>query len=735
MSLDRAADERRVLAECWKALCDSDGLRSTIVVEDDSRGHLDVIVSWPGATLDRANEAAREFARKIKDAFDDSILAAAETLSGVIQAPDRAGHHMLLATSQQQFRDLVQDGALRGLRADQVGLVEQFQPYSVDSHEAPSAQLIRPMMRHLAHMVSPERNPEQPRVAVWAHSASPQIDVGTHGLLHECVSTGDGLLESVRTVARFVYDNARPPQISGNPNVAFDLIFNDEPYPADPDDNLMARSATLIAMAHEFVRAMKRSLQDRPPPRLTPRYRSSVALQTVGSPWGRLATESSAHEDEVAAALAESELGLAMYYDPEGNMTMLLRRGDVTYGRPIPPALPLDPGLQQGIAAEDASLAAASIWGLPDFVMRPRAIDKGSGRREVGDGTIITGDRGLAVQVKSRQANSGDPSRETNWVLKKAAEGARQARGTVRTLCAGSVDLVNVRGRTVRCAGAEIDWVGVVILDHPAPPEVVVESTTGNEPKIVVLLRRDWDFLFDQLRSVSAVVDYVHRVAADEPRPLGDEAIRYYELAQADEDASARPPAAWATKLGATAAAHPILPKVPASSVDTTGHTVFRVILEDIALTEIDRDETDRLATLSLIDRFSVGERAELGRLLLTRLDDVMKAPSGSTKWHFRRVIQDDGTLQLAFGVCSQFSELHREAFNQWAMLRHHEFTTAGLAQVTDTQRTVAVLLTPRHDGRRPWDTTTISIHGELAFTSDELASMQSLWSNRPDAP
>jgi len=31
------------------------------------------------------------------------------------------------------------------------------------------------------------------------------------------------------------------------------------------------------------------------------------------------------------------------------------------------------------------------MWGLPDFVFRPRVVSKGSGRRELGDATIITG--------------------------------------------------------------------------------------------------------------------------------------------------------------------------------------------------------------------------------------------------------------------------------------------------------------------------------------------------------
>jgi hypothetical protein len=50
----------------------------------------------------------------------------------------------------------------------------------------------------------------------------------------------------------------------------------------------------------------------------------------------------------------------------------------------------------------------------------------------------------------------------------------------------------------------------------------------------IALTRRDWDFLFDQLRSTTAVLDYLFRAAAASPVPLGDEPARYYQLAAAD---------------------------------------------------------------------------------------------------------------------------------------------------------------------------------------------------------
>ncbi|MFF1649676.1 hypothetical protein [Streptomyces sp. NPDC058240] len=48
------------------------------------------------------------------------------------------------------------------------------------------------------------------------------------------------------------------------------------------------------------------------------------------------------------------------------------------------------------------------------------------------------------------------------------------------------------------------------------------------------LTRRDRDFLFNELRSTTAVLDYLYRAAKEPAVPLGEEAVRYYELAATD---------------------------------------------------------------------------------------------------------------------------------------------------------------------------------------------------------
>jgi hypothetical protein len=84
--------------------------------------------------------------------------------------------------------------------------------------------------------------------------------------------------------------------------------------------------------------------------------------------------------------------------------------------------------------------------------------------------------------------------------------------------------------------------------------------------------------------------------------------------------------------------------------------------------------------------------------------------------------------VQLGFGVCSQFSEVTREAFRSWFLLRHHE---RNAVEPLTNLMSVGVLLTPNHAGHRDWDTTMVAITGDPNLDPDELARYQQLW-DRP---
>ena len=285
--------------------------------------------------------------------------------------------------------------------------------------------------------------------------------------------------------------------------------------------------------------------------------------------------------------------------------------------------------------------------------------------------------------------------------------------------------MVNGRGRKVTIDGSAIDWVGVVIIEHPDPPrEHPLSKVEGVIPS-VVLLRRDWEFLFNQLRSSRAVVDYLHRVGASAER-LGAEPQRYYELAAADATTIAGPADPAIQWRGGDERSVPLLPTAPAGS-DDDAHGMFRIMCEDIATSPIaGHREEERLNILASIDRLPVAYRSELGRLLLSGLHSAHQADPGTTTWSFRTFRPTrPGEIQLGFGVCSMLTEVTREAFRSWFLLRHHE---RGEAEPLGGATSIGILLTPRDDGYRDWDTTMMAIVGDPELTAEELDRWGQLW-------
>ena len=175
---------------------------------------------------------------------------------------------------------------------------------------------------------------------------------------------------------------------------------------------------------------------------------------------------------------------------------------------------------------------------------------------------------GGICEVKSRHARGSEERRERTWLDKKIAEGVRQSVGTIRAMHkAGVVELENERGMDIPIRAADKMWVPVVVIDHPGLESYVPTS------EAVVLLRRDWEFLFEQLKSTYAVVEYLARVHGQPGAiDLGHEAIRYYELAAADV---AAPPGPLDPRLGAESRSAPLLPQAPAPSSN-----LVRVMLE-----------------------------------------------------------------------------------------------------------------------------------------------------------
>jgi hypothetical protein len=68
-------------------------------------------------------------------------------------------------------------------------------------------------------------------------------------------------------------------------------------------------------------------------------------------------------------------------------------------------------------------------------------------------------------------------------------------------------------------------------------------------------------------------------------------------------------------------------------------------------------------------------------------------------------------------------------AFSCWAQLRHHDLQL--LSGEVDDSVTVAVLLTPRPDGHRRWDTTLVAIQGDLALTNEQVTAWRRVFPTR----
>lgn len=420
--------------------------------------------------------------------------------------------------------------------------------------------------------------------------------------------------------------------------------------------------------------------------------------------------------------------------DRPGELTLIVDTPDGPHVRRIPPALPLPPDVEPGIGAELAIHRAAATWGLPDFVFEPTYAVKGSGRREQGDRLLLSGAHGAVVQSKRR---TGPPKDETGgrfWLQKHADKALRQAGGTVRQLREQSADMVNGRGRTLNVDGHAYEWVALVVLDHESVP---VDTFLELEPPAgllaIAVTRKDLDFLFHQLRSTTAVLDYLFRVAPLPAVALGQEPVRYYELAAADLNTTPEPMDPKLVGTEGRLQSAPLLPQAPAGGDGTRAHVMIRLVLEDLANSPLDGHltEADRLLVLHDVDRLPVAIRTEWGHLLIDMLDDVPRVPEGHCKWRFRRHLTQDGSRQLIFGSVTRFDRDIRAAFSAYVRLHHHEVGTRTGRAAEST--TLGVLLTPRHDGHRAWDTAMVRTHGESDLTEKELAASRRLWNRGGD--
>lgn len=723
--LRSAAEARRRLSHGWNSFLDSGPFDVRVHTAPDGSGELWAIADSRADIMRELQTQAQIFLTSVKAAMDAAIVAAAETVCAPLMPIDPALHRMPLCGSRQEFDALVPQGHLLGLRPDQVRVLHELQPYQGGDRNRDD---IGRLMSHLAEALTVVETDGQ-LVSTWATNSPPELQVPDGASIDSVTVEPSGLLSEGKLLARF---RVTPSDAAGDtrirPDVALDAVLNAPPWPIDLDDNLNKRTNGLLVIARRLLEGLERSIS-------TPTFiqqfgrLDDIAPARNTSVWLPVQFDDPGQESEVREGLAQSDLNLASYRGDDGTYTLLRLDGDIVVGREIPEASPPEPSVEVGIGVEWASLEAAAALGLPDFVFRPKVVQKGSGLREIGDGTLITDGRGIALQVKAREGATDNLQREASWLVKKAAEGLRQAHGTIRsTLNDPDLTLTNLRDRTLQLPGDCIDWVPVVILDHPDPPHDIIPDREPDKHGLI-LLRRDWEFLWRQLRSVAAIVDYAHRVTNDDRIPLGTEASRYFDLA--DKDAHAEPELLepWMSDIGDIwQISEPMLPREPVDTSDEVGHDVFHRILEDVAATDFTGDEQIRVEVLALIDQVAATHRAELGRTLLRRIDHCALAPADTLRAQHRVVFLDHGRLHLAFSVYSQFAGYHRQLYETWLLLRRQGFLQASNAAGPDYPWSVGVLLTPRPDGHRLWDTTVFATNSGPAYDQDDFTRLEQVF-------
>lgn len=710
--LSQARQIRIELRELWGALCDAQPFNGYVEVADDLSRELWCRFDPPQDLQDLADAKASEFVLAIKSSFDSCVIAAASAAMAPMLIQDAGSHQMPLCSTASEFDSLVPDGSLLGLRPDQVNALRDIQPFTGGP--------IGKAMEHLANALTCV-TAGKPLFAAWASEARPEPFLPEGVEVTEIAAAPAATLGPTNRLATFrISPNDSSITFRGDPHVSFDAILRSEPWPSEPDDNLNARSQWLIVIAEELIDGLERSVNTS--------YQTAMLasldelMPGERQTWLPVVFNDEAEEHEAREAIADSDQDTAIFRANDGGLTYLrLSDNGSVIGREIPKASAITSGGIHGIAVEHATRAAAGRWGLPDFVMQPKVIAKGSGIREVGDGTILSGGRGIVLQVKSRAIEGDDDAKAARWLKKNAAHGLRQARGSIRNALAGkAVTLTNLRSRDISFDGDEVDWVPVVVVDHPLAPTGVIPDADPKGPS-VVMTRSDWEFLWDQLRSASAIVDYIHRVSAESPLELGAESHRYFELADADAVSAPNELPVWMSEFGTQPEHLPMLPREPASAPDEFGHAIFQNLLEDVADTDFNGDEFVRLSILAMIDRVAVGTRAELGRLLLRRLILCAEAPVGEHRLEHRVMFLDAGQLHLSFTTMTRLTGYHHEIYKTWLLHRRQRFLETSGAAGPDWPWTVGVLITPRIGNDRPWDTSMAATNGPPQFEREEF--------------
>lgn len=319
-----------------------------------------------------------------------------------------------------------------------------------------------------------------------------------------------------------------------------------------------------------------------------------------------------------------------------------------------------------GEAAEIFAREVAGELGLPDFVYDPVVVDND----ELSDGLLAVRDRGLILQSKARDPSKADsPARAESWIRKQIEGASRQYRGTRKRLEQLGPHTLTSRRGFEREFAAQMEWRGVVIIDHPSVPADLVFDATDD---LLVVTLRDWYALNAMIRSSRGVIDYVVRaLQTGDSASLGEEYRRYDALASADLRACRR---AGGTRV-------PDLPPKALSSYQIKYLELLREwVDEDIAvvangpLSWSDPDHYRK--AVELLDCIPALRRVQIGESLV----DLARTASDAGVARGRTVIPRPGIGQIV-ALCDIGSNWEKDQFEAFMYslmrVRHDEFQSS----------------------------------------------------------
>ena len=335
---------------------------------------------------------------------------------------------------------------------------------------------------------------------------------------------------------------------------------------------------------------------------------------------------------------------------------------------------------------------------------------------------------GVVLQTKCRTAPGSNVDRERRWIRSAVNDAARQAAGTLRTLRSAPQTMTSLRGVPHEIVADRFDWLSVIIIDHDTPPPDLIVDPSTKHPAIV-LLKSDWDFLFNHLRSTFAVVRYLRHAVQFEAIELGTEWIRYGHFAF---EASLEPESTIDPRLlikGAVPYHSPLLSLTPATEDDGTAQAFYRMILDEVALimmSDPDLGADARLDVLAELDALPVSMRSAVARYILDSITELSEEIPEGVKWLTRTIRGTADGTQLMYGACSMQFEGYRDFLQSRLIFRHHDLRAE--AGPENCQATLAIILTPRRDGTRPWDVTICRIAGEVEIDAGEAQAKRDFW-------